>query len=89
MIASSEAVAGYDAHAVQGAVIRATDLTKRYAKTLALDHASFEVQSGRIVGLIGPNGAGKTTALKAMLGLTDFEGELSVLAWIRAGNARR
>src|SRR5690606_680884 len=33
----------------------------------------------RIVGLIGPNGAGKTTALKAMLGLTSFEGELTVL----------
>jgi ABC-2 type transport system ATP-binding protein len=77
--ASSEAMAGHDAQAVQGAVIRATGLTKRYAKTLALDHASFEVQPGRIVGLIGPNGAGKTTALKAMLGLTDFEGELSVL----------
>jgi ABC-2 type transport system ATP-binding protein len=79
MSASSEAMAGYDAHVVQGPVIRATDLTKRYARTLALDHASFEVQAGRIVGLIGPNGAGKTTALKAMLGLTDFEGELSVL----------
>jgi len=37
------------------------------------------VHAGRIVGLIGPNGAGKTTALKAILGLTDFEGELSVL----------
>src|SRR5690606_27505677 len=33
----------------------------------------------RIVGLIGPNGAGKTTALKAMLGLIPFQGELSVL----------
>jgi ABC-2 type transport system ATP-binding protein len=39
----------------------------------------FEIEEGRIVGLIGPNGAGKTTALKAILGLTDFEGELDVL----------
>lgn len=61
------------------AVIIANKLTKRYKDTLALDQASFEVQSGRIVGLIGPNGAGKTTALKAILGLTSFEGELSVL----------
>ncbi|MGA7296581.1 MAG: ABC transporter ATP-binding protein [Rhodanobacteraceae bacterium] len=61
------------------AVITAKNLSKRYKDTLALDKASFEVSSGRIVGLIGPNGAGKTTALKAILGLTDFEGELSVL----------
>ena len=40
---------------------------------------SFNVEPGRIVGLIGPNGAGKTTALKAILGLTPFEGELRVL----------
>jgi ABC-2 type transport system ATP-binding protein len=37
------------------------------------------VQPGRIVGLIGPNGAGKTTALRAVLGLTTYDGELRVL----------
>jgi len=41
----------------------------------------FDIEAGRIVGLIGPNGAGKTTALKAILGLTDFTGELSVLGF--------
>jgi ABC-2 type transport system ATP-binding protein len=46
---------------------------------VALDGADFNVGAGRIVGLMGPNGAGKTTALKAILGLTPFEGELSVL----------
>ncbi|WP_329740601.1 ABC transporter ATP-binding protein [Dyella sp. A6] len=61
------------------AVITATELTKRYRNTAALDKASFRIESGRIVGLIGPNGAGKTTALKAILGLTDFQGELDVL----------
>ncbi|MGH8190026.1 MAG: ABC transporter ATP-binding protein [Rhodanobacteraceae bacterium] len=60
-------------------IIRAHGLTKRYKNALALDHAEFEVGPGRIVGLIGPNGAGKTTALKAILGLTDFEGDLKVL----------
>ncbi len=60
-------------------VIRARGLVKRFKTTRALDGADFEVRTGRIVGLIGPNGAGKTTALKAILGLTDFEGELSVL----------
>jgi ABC-2 type transport system ATP-binding protein len=60
-------------------VIHAAGLSKRYGKTVALDNTRFDVHAGRIVGLIGPNGAGKTTALKAILGLTDFEGELSVL----------
>jgi ABC-2 type transport system ATP-binding protein len=61
------------------AVIEARGLTKAYRTTRALDGVSFAVQPGRIVGLIGPNGAGKTTALKAILGLTPFEGELRVL----------
>ena len=61
------------------AVVAASGLSKRYKNTAALDNASFRIESGRIVGLIGPNGAGKTTALKAILGLTDFQGELSVL----------
>ncbi len=61
------------------AVVTARGLSKAYRKKKALDGASFEIAPGRIVGLIGPNGAGKTTALKAILGLTPFDGELSVL----------
>ncbi|GLQ48701.1 ABC transporter ATP-binding protein [Dyella flava] len=61
------------------AVVTASGLSKRYKNAIALDSVSFDIQPGRIVGLIGPNGAGKTTALKAMLGLTDFQGHLSVL----------
>jgi ABC-2 type transport system ATP-binding protein len=61
------------------AAIEARRLTKSYGATRALDAVSFTVEPGRIVGLIGPNGAGKTTALKAILGLTTFEGELNVL----------
>ena len=60
-------------------VITARGLRKAYKTTVALDNASFSIPSGRIVGLIGPNGAGKTTALKAILGLTSVEGDLSVL----------
>jgi ABC-2 type transport system ATP-binding protein len=61
------------------AVISARNLRKAYKNKLALDDTTFEVAPGRIVGLIGPNGAGKTTALKAILGLIPFEGELRVL----------
>lgn len=60
-------------------VVSARGLRKAYKQKMALDGTSFEIGAGRIVGLIGPNGAGKTTALKAILGLTQFEGELKVL----------
>jgi ABC-2 type transport system ATP-binding protein len=60
-------------------IVRARGLSKRYGTTMALDHIDLQIAPGRIVGLIGPNGAGKTTALKAILGLTEFDGELSVL----------
>jgi len=63
------------------AIVTARNLSKRYKNATALDSVNFEIQSGRIVGLIGPNGAGKTTALKAILGLTSFDGELSVLGY--------
>ena len=61
------------------AVVTANGLNKQYKDSIALNDVSFRIDAGRIVGLIGPNGAGKTTALKAILGLTDFKGELSVL----------
>jgi ABC-2 type transport system ATP-binding protein len=61
------------------ALIEARNLTKKDGKHVALDHANFSIQPGRIVGLIGPNGAGKTSALRAILGLASYEGELRVL----------
>ena len=60
-------------------VIEARGLRKAYKNKLALDNTAFDIPAGRIVGLIGPNGAGKTTALKAILGLIPFEGDLKVL----------
>jgi ABC-2 type transport system ATP-binding protein len=59
--------------------IEAHGLRKAYGATIALDSIDLRVETGRILGIIGPNGAGKTTALKAMLGLTPYEGELKVL----------
>jgi ABC-2 type transport system ATP-binding protein len=51
------------------AVIVARDLTKRFGSVLAVDHLSFDVEEGTIVGFLGPNGAGKTTTLRILLGL--------------------
>ena len=61
------------------ACIEARGLRKAYGATVALDGIDLRVETGRILGLIGPNGAGKTTALNAILGLTDYQGELKVL----------
>ena len=60
-------------------VITARGLRKAYKNKVALAGTDFEIRAGRIVGLIGPNGAGKTTALKAILGLVPFDGDLKVL----------
>ena len=47
-------------------MITVTDLTKKYARHTAVDHISFEVQKGQIVGFLGPNGAGKTTTMRML-----------------------
>jgi ABC-2 type transport system ATP-binding protein len=60
-------------------LISAKNVSKSFGKFRAVDDVSFEIEKGRIAGLIGPNGAGKTTLLKAILGLTDCQGQLSVL----------
>jgi len=60
-------------------LVSARGVTKRFGSFAAVDNVSFEIEAGKILGLIGPNGAGKTTLLKAMLGLTDCEGQLSVM----------
>jgi ABC-2 type transport system ATP-binding protein len=60
-------------------LVSARNVTKSYGDLRAVDNVSFDIEKGRITGLIGPNGAGKTTLLKAVLGLTDCQGELSVL----------
>ncbi len=47
-------------------MIKVTELTKRYARTTAVDQISFEVAKGQIVGFLGPNGAGKTTTMRML-----------------------
>jgi ABC-2 type transport system ATP-binding protein len=47
-------------------MITVRNLTKRYARTVAVDEISFEVAKGQIVGFLGPNGAGKTTTMRML-----------------------
>ena len=47
-------------------MIAVRDLTKKYARNTAVDHISFEVEKGQIVGFLGPNGAGKTTTMRVL-----------------------
>jgi ABC-2 type transport system ATP-binding protein len=47
-------------------MIKVENMTKRYARAVAVDNISFEVQKGEIVGFLGPNGAGKTTTMRVL-----------------------
>ena len=60
-------------------IVEVRNVSKHFGDFAALDDVSFNIPKGSIVGLIGPNGAGKTTTLKSILGLTNFDGEMSVL----------
>ena len=60
-------------------MISVQGLSKRYARNVAVDNISFEVQKGQIVGFLGPNGAGKTTTVSIISGLvTPDAGEVLV-----------
>ena len=61
------------------ATIEARGLRKVFGTTVALEGINLRVEEGRILGIVGPNGAGKTTALNAILGLTSYQGQLTVL----------
>jgi len=63
-------------------VILARDLTKRFGDFTAVDHISFTVNAGEVVGYLGPNGSGKTTTIRMLLGLLrPSEGEATVLGY--------
>src|SRR4051812_16418480 len=60
-------------------MIKVEGLTKRYARTVAVNDVSFEVEKGQIVGFLGPNGAGKTTTMRILTGfLPPTEGKANV-----------
>src|SRR5438309_2181394 len=55
-------------------MIKASNLTKKYRKKLAVDNISFEAATGKVTGFLGPNGAGKSTTMRLMLGLANGSG---------------
>jgi ABC-2 type transport system ATP-binding protein len=63
-------------------VIVAQGLTKRFGDFIAVDHVSFTIREGEVVGYLGPNGSGKTTTIRMLLGLLlPSEGQARVLGF--------
>ncbi|MCX6078796.1 MAG: heme ABC exporter ATP-binding protein CcmA [Chloroflexi bacterium] len=63
-------------------VVLVENLTRRFGDFVAVDHVSFEINPGEIVGYLGPNGSGKTTTIRMLLGLlSPNEGSATVLGY--------
>lgn len=63
------------------ALISISGLNKSYSSHQVLNDIDLSVAPGQILGLVGPNGAGKTTCLQALLGLTNYDGDIDVLGY--------
>ena len=50
----------------QGVALEVKGLTKVFGQLVAVDHVSFQVNQGELLGFLGPNGAGKTTAIRML-----------------------
>lgn len=59
-------------------MLEVKDLSKSYKKTLAVDHVSFTIPTGRVGIILGPNGAGKSTIIKSISGLLYFIGKVEI-----------
>ena len=71
-------------------VVIAKNLTRRFGEFTAVDHLSFTMNSGEVVGYLGPNGSGKTTTIRMLLGLLiPSEGEATVLGYDVVRQAER
>ncbi len=67
---------------MQELVVHVENLTRRFGEFIAVDHVSFDVHQGEIVGYLGPNGCGKTTTIRMLLGLLKpDDGKATVLGF--------
>jgi len=62
-------------------LISVANMSKSYKDKKVVNDVNLSISAGQILGLVGPNGAGKTTCLQAILGLTDFNGDVDVLGF--------
>lgn len=70
-------------------VVEVIGLTKVFKTLKAVDHVSFSVEPGEILGLLGPNGAGKTTIIHMLLGLTEPTSEVINIFGLNSVSASR
>ena len=71
------------------AMISISGLNKSYKNKHVLKDVSLDLEAGQILGLVGPNGAGKTTCLQALLGLTNYQGDINVLGYNPSKNREK
>ena len=63
-------------------IIHTENLTRLFGDFVAVDHVSFQVNPGEVVGYLGPNGSGKTTTIRMLLGLLEpSDGQATVLGY--------